>query len=396
MGLKVFSRLSRLRSLKNSLFKSVAFILLTILMTVLSINYGMHDRFPVGISPSAAQVARDPWLWPFASNSIWNLPIGGGAKYQPANLPPVNAVTVDFDLLYVIPKGSPNRPLYDPGSWTKRCSGKTTYENLSIALPDSLIVPDAITIPEKYSTPNNVAALLQPDGRTIIQLEPMSRCVKGGPVYGYRYPKKNVDLYGAGIEGSHFGSGLSAIGGTIRKGELIGNEPIHHALKIEFWEQFIHYNPQSQTPGYRWPAAFADSAAKASYKGKNPELVMGSLLAISPKLTEKSLGLVTPAGKKLFHALQDYGAYHVDVTGQSTYAIAVEPGVDTEFKKTYGYSMEPLRKDNSPYYTDCMKLLQNLSVITNNQPTTIGGGGHRRAPLAPRLVAPPLAKMLSK
>ncbi len=390
MRLKIFSRLFRFRSLKNSLFKPVALILLTISMTVLSLNSGMHTRFSVDIAPSTAQAVRNPWLWPFASNSIWNLPIGGGAKYQAARLPAVDAVTVDLDLLYVIPKGAPTRPLYDPGSWTKRCSGKTTYENLSIALPDSLIVPDAITTPTQYYTPNNAAVLLQPDGRTIIQLEPMARCVKGGPVYGYRYPKKNIDLYGSGIEGSHLGSGLSALGGAIRKGELIGNEPIRHALKIEFWEEFLYYNAQSATPGYRWPAVFADGAAKTTYKGKNPQLVMGSLLAIPPNLTEQSLGLVTPAGKKLFHALQDYGAYHVDTTGQSAYAIAVEPGVEDEFKKAYGYTMQPLRKDNSPYYTDFMKLAQNLSVITNNTSTTIGGGGQRRAPLAPPLVAPPL------
>jgi hypothetical protein len=391
MRLKRLTTVSQFKNLNHHFFKTLAWILLTIGMTVLSINFGMHSRFPVDIAASTAQTTRNPWLWPFASNSIWNVPIGGAAKYQSANIPPVDAVTVDIDLLYVIPSGSPTRPLYDPGSWTKRCSGTTTYENLSIGLPDSLIVPDAITSPpEKYYTPNNAAALLQPDGRTIIQLEPMARCVKGGPVYGYRYPKKNVDLYGAGIEGSHFGSGLSALGGAIRKGELLGNEPIRHALKIEIWEQYIHYNPQSPTPGYRWPAAFADSGAKEIYKGKNPELVMGSLLAIPPRLTEQKLGLVTPAGKKLFHALQDYGAYQVDITGQAAYAIAVEQGVETEFQTAYGYSMEPQRKDNNPYYTDFMKLVQNLSVITNNQPTTIGGGGHRRAPIAPRLVAPPL------
>jgi hypothetical protein len=375
----------RLFTMRFRQWKVLAVILMTIAIVGLSVYSGIHNRWAVERSMSAEPTVRDPWLWPFSSDSIWNLPIGSNATYQAANIPPVDAITVDFDLLFVIPKGSPMRSLYDPGSWEKRCQGTTTYENLSIAIPDALIVPDSITIPEQYSTPNNVAALLQPDGRTIIQLEPMARCVKSGPVYGYRYPKQNVDLYGLGTAGSHLGSGLSAIGGAIRKGELIGDRPIRHALKIELWEQLLNYNPKSQTPGYRWPAAMADSSAPSTYKGKNPQLVMGALLAIPPNLTEDRLGLVTPAGKKLFHALQDYGAYQVDVTGRAVYAIAVEPDVDTEFQATYGYSMEPVIQDNNPYYTDFMKLVQNLNVITNNQEQSIGGGGKRRAPLAPPL-----------
>ncbi len=369
-------------------WKILVLILITIAIAGLGVHSGIHNRLTVQPSLSAEPTVRDPWLWPFSSDSIWNLPIGNKAIYQPANIPPVDAITADFDLLFVIPKDSPTRPLYDPGSWTQRCQGTTTYENLSIAIPDALIVPDAITIPEQYSTPNNAAALLQPDGRTIIQLEPMARCVEGGPVYGYRYPKQNVDLYDLGTAGSHLGSGLSAIGGTIRKGELIGDRPIRHALKIELWEQLLDYNPKNKTPGYRWPAAMADSSAPSTYKGKNPELVMGALLAIPPNVTAQSLGLVTPGGKKLFHALQDYGAYQVDVTGRAVYAIAVETGVETEFQDTYGYSLEPVRTDNNPFFTDFMKLVQNLNVITNNQENSIGGGGQRRALLAPPLAPP--------
>ena len=30
--------------------------------------------------------ARDPLLWPFASTSIWNMPIGQGAQFVPAQI----------------------------------------------------------------------------------------------------------------------------------------------------------------------------------------------------------------------------------------------------------------------------------------------------------------------
>src|SRR3989344_6009640 len=38
--------------------------------------------------PPSFAAARDPLKWPFASDSIWNMPIGDGAVYVPANLNP--------------------------------------------------------------------------------------------------------------------------------------------------------------------------------------------------------------------------------------------------------------------------------------------------------------------
>jgi len=363
-----------------------AYLAIVLLIGALTLSVGLAEYLRpnhIITAKASTSTTRDKWLWPFSQDSIWNLPIGSDAQYSPANLPKAAYSSVDNDLLFIIPAGSPQRPLYDPGSWTNRCSGTTTYENLSISIPDDLIVPDAINTKTKYYTPNNAAALLQPDGRTIIQLEPMARCVKGGPVYGYHWPKQDIDIYSEGVSGGHLGSGLSSIGGTIRKGELIGNEPIRHVLKIELWEKYLNYDPASPTPGYRWPADRADSAAPSIYEGKNPQLVTGSLLAIPPNVTKDSLGLTTPAGKKLFHSLQDYGGYQVDATGADTFALAVEQGVEDEFKAAYGYDFYATANSNNPFYEDFFKLFQALNIITNNSPNSIGGDGTRRAPLAP-------------
>lgn len=368
--------------LKSSKFRPYLVVFLLILTITLSIGLANYlQQNSLITANSSPPNTRNKWLWPFSQDSIWNLPIGSDAQYSPANLPKATYASVDNDLLFIIPADSPRRPLYNPGSWTNRCSGTTTYE--SILIPDDLIVADAINTPTKYYTPNNAAALLQPDGRTIIQLEPMARCLKAGPVYGYHHPKPDIDIYGQGISGSHLGSGLSAIGGTIRKGELTGSDRIRHVLKIELWEKYLNYTPASPTPGYRWPADRADSAAASIYKSKDPQLVMGSLLAIPPNVTEDSLGLTTPAGKKLFHALQDYGGYQVDATGADTFALAVEQGVEDEFKAAYGYDFSASATSNNPFYQDFMKLFQALNIITNNSPNSVGGGGKRRAPLAP-------------
>src|SRR5882762_3329558 len=40
---------------------------------------------PVSVTTPAAQ-ARDPLKWPFASTSIWNMPIGSNARYEDANI----------------------------------------------------------------------------------------------------------------------------------------------------------------------------------------------------------------------------------------------------------------------------------------------------------------------
>src|SRR5882672_2102671 len=41
------------------------------------------------VSPVAAQTAtRDPLVQPFASDSVWNMPIGSGAQYVPINMAP--------------------------------------------------------------------------------------------------------------------------------------------------------------------------------------------------------------------------------------------------------------------------------------------------------------------
>ncbi|NES22060.1 MAG: hypothetical protein F6K41_24835 [Symploca sp. SIO3E6] len=371
------------------------YIVTVLLLGTITLSIGLanylkpNQAITANATTSAANAStpnnREPWLWPFSQDSIWNMAIGSNAEYQPANLPRSARSTIDVDLLFIIPAGSPLQPLYDPGDWTKRCSGTKTYENLSIPIPDDLIVPDAINTPVRYYTPNNAAALLQPDGRTIIQLEPMARCVEGGPVYGYHWPKQDLDLYSQGIAGGHLGSGLSSLGGAIRKGELIGNEPIRHVLKLELWEKYIYYNPQSPTPGYRWPADRADSAAPRIYQGEDPQLVMGSLLAIPPEVTESSLELTTPAGKKLFYALQDYGAYQVDTTGRDAYALAAEQGVEEEFEAAYGYGLTARAPTNNPFYQDFMKLFQALHIVTNNAPDSVGGGGQLRAPLAPSL-----------
>jgi hypothetical protein len=323
---------------------------------------------------------RDPWLWPFAATSIWNTPVGADARYVPAGLGKAKYVALDDELLYKVPADAPKRTLFAPKGWETRAGG--TLNLGEIRVPDDLLVPDA----KKGWTPNFCAAFLQPDGRTVVNVAPLCRVEKGGPVYGYRFD--NTDLWGDGIHGSHGASRMSALGGSIRKGELTGKDPIRHALKVDIYcKPYCYFGDDRK--GFRWPAAGADGyASKESYAGKNKAVVMGSLLAIPPDQTPEKLGLKTAVGKKLFSALQDYGAYVVDDSAWDAHYLCAEQGVKEEVKKETGLDVEGDRGD---LFDDVNALFVALSVIDNNDPKAVGGGGKRRAAAPPPLPPGPKA-----
>ncbi|MFF2597331.1 fibronectin type III domain-containing protein [Priestia megaterium] len=361
---------------------SIKKIVASTLFTIFFLLFGSFNS----TYASTDSTSRDPWLQPFSQDSIWNTPIGSNADYQPANLPAQGYVHSDDEWHIKTKETDPVRPLYSPGGWTNRCTGTNHSEGeSSMHIPDDLIVPDTITENGVYETPNNVATFLKPDGKSLISLEPLCRNVEGGPVYGYQ-KTPNEDIYGKGIYGTHWGSGLSGFGGSIRYGELTGNNPINHVLKLNVWGNYLYYNQDDSSPGYRWPADRSDKGAPNTYHGTNPKLEMGTLLAISPQEDEASLGLKTEVGKKIFHALQDYGTYIVDDTGWDAYGFSLSREARFEFEEKQGYSFNQNSGGGTgpakDYYDDMRKLIGKLQIVDNNTENNIGGGGEKRAPLA--------------
>jgi hypothetical protein len=174
------------------------------------------------------QAICETWLQPFDPLSIWNMPIGSNAHYIPANIGKAGWVGVDKELFYQLNSDDPQRPVYAPYSWTERSRSGGEYRGINLPIPDNLIVEDC----KSNETPNNVSAFLMPDGHTIVQLNPLTRPTVGGDIYGWRAPDQ--DITEMGIYGGHGGSGLSSIGGSIRKGELIGDAPINSPSKSIF------------------------------------------------------------------------------------------------------------------------------------------------------------------
>lgn len=316
--------------------------------------------------------SRDPWLWPFASESIWNMPLGSNAVYVPAGLKAAPHIGIDLEYMIVTKASDPIRPVYPPSEWNARWPGDKSRKLGEFPVPDSLIIEDA----KGNSTPNACTAFLMPDGRTVKQLEPTCRKVAGSHIVGWL--REDQDLYGPGILGTHWGSGLSTLGGSIRKGELIGSTPIRHAIKLNVWGDQLFYS--ASVKGFRWPADRSDEYAAKSYHGKNMKLAMGSLLALKPTLTVGELGLKTAPARKLFKALQDYGAYVSDDSGWVHYDLCMEAGVAEETKAATGVEVG---FTEGVFKEDMMAIITRLSIVDNNRADNIGGGGTRRAPLAP-------------
>jgi hypothetical protein len=204
-----------------------------------------------------------------------------------------------------------------------------------------------------------------------------------------RFPHNRTyeDLRGDGVtdSGGQGASGMSGMGGTIRLGELTGDRPLRHAIKLNVWGHHLYYS--ADRPGYKWPAQRADHYAndpdhKNRYVGKEPELVMGTLLAVPPEVTAEQLGLETAAGRLMLETLQDYGAYITEDAGWDVWDFVVERGVMPEFEAKYGFSLEGERWEK-----EVLKIASHLKIVVNNGPESIGGGGTPRQPLAPPLKA---------
>lgn len=344
---------------------------------------------------SSEMIERDPLKQPFSSTSIWNMPIGSNAKYVHARLEKANGAGLTIDEDYIVL--TPESPLVDiyksEAGWDRN---KSRCEHNGELLFKAPIPYDWIVSKETWdgATPNAGLAVLMPDGRTIKQTQPFAHCDSGN-VATSQYLFADEDIYGDGMYGAHGASGLSAIGGALRLGELTPTSgPIRHVLKINlFGRKNIYYD--EETKGYRWPAKSADAyASEHYYKDRTLPVVracrMGALLALPPFIDLDSLNFETKPARILAQAFQDYGAYLVDDTAWDVNAIITEWGPNgrfrDEFKKNWGFSMS--QGVDTPWGRDMEKIFSNLHVIDNNGPKSIGGGGKPRQQLLPEFKEP--------
>ena len=101
----------------------------------------------------------------------------------------------------------------------------------------------------------------------------------------------------------------------------------------------------------------------------------------------------TVVGNRIKAALVDYGGYLVDDTADNRVTICMEKEVNEELRLTYNIDMafpHGLRpnggsKEGRELYADLLVLFRALHIVSNNSPTSVGGGGAPRRPLAPSI-----------
>jgi hypothetical protein len=274
---------------------------------------------------------RDRLLQPFSSASPWNTAIGSNAAYAHAGLflPPhmePESFFNDHDYWFVSRPSDPLTPVWDQGGWWEPAKN-SAYCPLR---PGSKLVAH-LPFPELATATswgdNNAFALLLPDRETLVQSQPIYRCeaggpllflgdyLQGGPCHNSSMACRNISILSSGNEsmwGSHGGSDISAIGGTIRKGELnTSSPPISHALKLELDGSYYYFGG-SREKCFRWPADTCDGSAPTRYTGSDPNVQPGSLLAVPPSVgAQMALTMSSAPAKRILQALIDYGGYLV-------------------------------------------------------------------------------------
>ncbi len=332
---------------------------------------------------------RDPWMWPFPRNSIWNMPIGSDAELVDSAWEFGDLLLIDKEYFLTTSESDPVMDIYITGMNNRWPSDLSTLTKASF----TTYWPKGVTI-SKDLQGNECTTILQPDGRTIIQMQPTCRDTLDS-TYITGHPGHAVDLYNDdGAYGSHWGSALSAIGGSLRYGELTSDEPIRHALKIDVSQACLYFD--WKTMGFRWPAITADGHAQTGgYTSSNPNHLMGSLLCLPKDVTVESLGIQTEVGKKLFWTLQNYGCYVVDCAGndnnRNLFNLCGDELIIDEVRKEYNITISGIRykgavtSADKAYVEDYKRIIENLKIVVNNSKNTVGGGGTPCQPLAPHL-----------
>lgn len=289
---------------------------------------------------------RDPALWPYASTSPWNTPIGANAVYADpgsAGWPfsGGNLNTTSYSQpIYIATDTDPIRKVYN------------TANNQAIF---TIRIPDTAT---RSGGTDGHLNIIDPTRSTVVSMYNAVRRSDGD--FDSWYPVSN-DLRGDGLTGGRRAYGGSQIAGEIRRGEL--DAGIYHALSLTVEDQTFNKNPAP----YVWPATEADNNWATIY-GTTGTLHMGSLVAIPKSFNIDAQGW-SARKKAIAKALQDYGAYLIDggPNGNGA-ALNAEPTANSEMPADWDYG--------SGIFT-------NLQQITNNTETNVGGGGTPLACAAP-------------
>jgi hypothetical protein len=360
---------------------------------------------------NAAARGRNWRVWPFSRRSPWNHPLGSGAQFAPVSRLGSFAIGINYDERWTCAVAAataddPQVPyLFSPNwgrtsSWNFLDRGGRTCGNGHAAEQNLLRAasPRIQTEGNYYSTINaandhlwalpasyhhasrdwrptlhlppgacpspdsdGLLAVMQPDGWVLDSYATV--VLSSGVVLGTMASWIDVRGDGTGWWNGRRASMLPSFAGLIRDGEIAAGR-IPHALAMQVPRRLLRRAAV-------WPAYAFDR--DSGYSGTLP---MGALLAIPPRVDIGRLGL-SPPGRAIARAAQDYGVYVVDRGGEGLTILAELGNPDVR----WGGGGETM------WWKDLERIRDVLQQVVNNSATNRGGGGILRADLPPLLRA---------
>ncbi|MBS0640052.1 MAG: hypothetical protein JSS43_09285 [Proteobacteria bacterium] len=298
---------------------------------------------------------RDPSQIPFASDSVFNLPIGSGAKWT------YNAQLAGAKI-FINTAGNYNENIWtgtasDPlVTITNTATAGGTPGTFKVHIPvgavpaggsDQTFTVDDTTTHTWYSfggfnwTGSNTATARQGSGESD---------------------------YGSGIQvdNSNWDQGV----GTLRQSDLDAGA-IHHMLRIELpTSMLLSYSSSAyQLAPNAWPQTQEDGFGPQNYTGTVP---YGVTLGIASTAVEPAAVAANAGADMLWHALRNHGAMIRD-SGGSGNTVIFQTDQNVNFN-------DPLIQGMIQYGSQIMSQVQ---ILANQGPNSVNGGGTPIVPLIP-------------
>lgn len=365
---------------------------------------GRTARRKFWAKPAQPARGRDPFYLPFSSLSPWNLPVVVGTTTY--DMPSLRSTTpwVNFEnYSHNVYQASEADPLV-------KCV------DIDHTWLDPIYWRIPTTAQPAVGTDGHLT-IVSPDRKQHLQL--FAASWQGDHYQCYRMYATSLIDDGLGPAQGVRAYGGSAIGGLIREWEIDKNNPkytgkIEHALAMAidgqsqlgkntaawtdgwgyYWDDSAtnaaqqpgwvpgrNRNDFMKQTGYLWPATEQDYGSMSAdwYHGDIP---MGAYFVIPSSVNIDQLGL-TPEGRMLAEAAQDYGAYIVDASGGSTVFYV-------EYKSDSFANCQPFVDTVRANYalSDVAKIIAALRRVAVNDEQNPNGGplnAPRRRPLAPEI-----------
>jgi len=353
---------------------AVAFSFAGLLVAATALLFG--GGFAAGAR--SGESARDPSVQPFSSESIWNTPLGRGAVFQDPAAPETAMLRsenvggqassyswISGDGLRIFRQKASDplvRWYYDGRSATAPWPNEGALQHSSFMLRTP---PDV-----EFLGADRYTVIVTDDAKFAYEVW-LGSHDKAANAYRVRYIV-GTDLYGPGIaRKDHTSEGIRAFGGSLLGGLIRCNELdtlfIPHGLAMVL-------SPTQLKAGHTaadqkvWPASTTDNDGHNPYSGLVP---MGALVAIPPSVNLQRLGL-SPEGLALARAYQEFGGYVVDTAPKTMIIGNAEAGCKPEH-------IQRLQHDKRT-------IMQQLTLVTNNDSNSPGGPGERVTRFPPPLL----------